>query len=82
MCRYQVDNYSYGSPHTKAFLLLQAHFSRLPLPCVDYITDLKSVLDQSIRIIQVCIVKRKLIYHFTCIIIKILFNQYIFTFRQ
>ncbi|CAL7941276.1 unnamed protein product [Xylocopa violacea] len=52
MCRYQVDNYSYSSPHTKAFLLLQAHFSRLPLPCVDYITDLKSVLDQSIRIIQ------------------------------
>ncbi|XP_060815776.1 activating signal cointegrator 1 complex subunit 3 [Bombus pascuorum] len=55
MCRYQVDNYSYGSPHTKAFLLLQAHFSRLPLPCVDYITDLKSVLDQSIRIIQAMI---------------------------
>lgn len=59
MCRYQVDNYSYNSPHTKAFLLLQAHFSRLPLSCVDYITDLKSVLDQAIRIIQVCIIKKK-----------------------
>ncbi|KAK1135499.1 hypothetical protein K0M31_000088 [Melipona bicolor] len=55
LCRYQVDNYSYGSPHTKAFLLLQAHFSRLPMPCVDYITDLKSVLDQAIRIIQAMI---------------------------
>ncbi|OAD58452.1 Activating signal cointegrator 1 complex subunit 3 [Eufriesea mexicana] len=55
MCRYQVDNYSYNSPHTKAFLLLQAHFSRLSLPCVDYITDLKSVLDQAIRIIQAMI---------------------------
>lgn len=59
MCRYQVDNYSYNSPHTKAFLLLQAHFSRLPLPCVDYFTDLKSVLDQAVRIIQVCIIKKK-----------------------
>ncbi|XP_070529039.1 activating signal cointegrator 1 complex subunit 3 isoform X2 [Cardiocondyla obscurior] len=50
LCRYSVNQYD--SPHTKAFLLLQAHFSRLPLPCTDYITDLKSVLDQAIRIIQ------------------------------
>lgn len=53
MCRYTVDNYSYDSPNTKAFILLQAHFSRLPLPCTDYLTDLKLVLDQAIRIIQV-----------------------------
>lgn len=51
LCRYSTNQYD--SPHTKAFLLLQAHFSRLPLPCTDYITDLKSVLDQAIRIIQV-----------------------------
>lgn len=57
MCRYSIDNYSYDSPNTKAFLLLQAHFARLPLPCTDYITDLKSVLDQAIRIIQVHVVK-------------------------
>lgn len=57
MCRYQVDQYTYDSPNTKAYLLLQAHFSRLPLPCTDYTTDLKSVLDQAIRIIQVCIEK-------------------------
>ncbi|XP_034181076.1 activating signal cointegrator 1 complex subunit obelus [Osmia lignaria lignaria] len=55
MCRYTVNNYTYDSPHTKAFLLLQAHFSRLPLPCTDYTTDLKSVLDQAIRIIQAMI---------------------------
>ena len=54
-CRYQVDRLSYDSPNTKAFLLLQAHFSRLTLPCADYITDLKSVLDQSIRILQAMI---------------------------
>ncbi|KAF7411272.1 hypothetical protein HZH66_000168 [Vespula vulgaris] len=55
MCRYQVDQYTYDSPNTKAYLLLQAHFSRLPLPCTDYTTDLKSVLDQAIRIIQAMI---------------------------
>lgn len=53
MCRYSVDNYSYDSPNTKAFLLLQAHLARLPLPCADYSIDLKLVLDQAIRIIQV-----------------------------
>lgn len=36
-------------------IVLQAHFSRLDLPISDYITDLKSVLDQSIRIIQAMI---------------------------
>ena len=34
---------------------LQAHFSRLELPISDYVTELKSVLDQSIRIIQAMI---------------------------
>lgn len=55
LCRYSVDQYTYDSPHTKTFLLLQAHFSRLPLPCTDYNTDLKSVLDQAIRIVQAMI---------------------------
>lgn len=53
LCRYSTNQYD--SPHTKAFLLLQAHFSRLPLPCTDYITDLKSVLDQAVRIMQAMI---------------------------
>lgn len=35
--------------------ILQAHFSRAELPISDYVTDLKSVLDQSIRIIQAMI---------------------------
>ncbi|KAL8996616.1 MAG: hypothetical protein Q9169_003898 [Polycauliona sp. 2 TL-2023] len=42
-------------PHVKAFLLLQAHFSRVDLPISDYVGDLNSVLDQSIRIIQASI---------------------------
>lgn len=54
-CPIPVESFSYDSPHTKANLLFQAHFSRLSLPCTDYYTDLKSVLDQAIRIIQAMI---------------------------
>ncbi|KAH8912792.1 activating signal cointegrator 1 complex subunit 3 [Coniochaeta sp. PMI_546] len=42
-------------PHVKAFLLLQAHMSRLDLPITDYVGDQTSVLDQAIRIIQASI---------------------------
>ncbi len=42
-------------PHVKAFLLLQAYFSRIDLPISDYVGDLTSVLDQSIRIVQASI---------------------------
>ncbi|KAF2598132.1 hypothetical protein F2Q68_00012454 [Brassica cretica] len=53
--RYRVDNNHLDDPHTKANLLFQAHFSQLALPISDYNTDLKSVLDQSIRILQAMI---------------------------
>jgi replicative superfamily II helicase len=43
------------SPHVKAFLLLQAHLSRSDMPIPDYVTDLKSVLDRTIRLIQTMI---------------------------
>ncbi|KAK1273205.1 hypothetical protein QJS04_geneDACA008017 [Acorus gramineus] len=52
---YTVDKHRLDDPHVKANLLFQAHFSQLELPSSDYITDLKSVLDQSIRIIQAMI---------------------------
>ncbi|KAF9171872.1 hypothetical protein BGX20_006778 [Mortierella sp. AD010] len=45
---------SYGSPHAKSFLLLQAYFERMKLPVADFITDTVSVLDQSVRVLQVC----------------------------
>ncbi|KAJ3337146.1 activating signal cointegrator 1 complex subunit [Gonapodya sp. JEL0774] len=46
----------YDSPHVKAFLLLEAHMERLQiLPCADYVTDSKTVLDSSVRIIQAMI---------------------------
>lgn len=52
MCPIKVAKDKLDSPHIKANLLLQAHLSRVPLPITDYITDTKSVLDQSIRVIQ------------------------------
>uniref|UniRef100_A0AAQ5X6T8 Activating signal cointegrator 1 complex subunit 3 n=1 Tax=Amphiprion ocellaris TaxID=80972 RepID=A0AAQ5X6T8_AMPOC len=48
----QVNPNSYDSPHTKTHLLLQAHFSHAQLPCSDYTTDTKTVLDNAIRICQ------------------------------
>ncbi|CAG0888066.1 unnamed protein product [Darwinula stevensoni] len=52
LCRIPVDRLTLDSPHTKAHLLFQAHFSRLELPCSDYHTDLKSLLDEVLRILQ------------------------------
>ena len=43
------------NPHVKTFVLLQAHFSRIDLPISDYIGDLNSILDQSIRVVQASI---------------------------
>ncbi|KAL4657484.1 activating signal cointegrator 1 complex subunit 3 [Arapaima gigas] len=48
----EVNPHSYDSAHTKTHLLLQAHFSRSSLPCSDYGTDTKTVLDSAIRICQ------------------------------
>lgn len=39
------------SPHVKAFVLLQAQFARIVMP-VDYVTDLKSTMDNAVRVIQ------------------------------
>jgi activating signal cointegrator complex subunit 3 len=45
----------FDSPHLKTNLLIQYHLSRLEFPRVDYVTDLKSCLDQIVRIIQALI---------------------------
>ncbi|XP_024368754.1 DExH-box ATP-dependent RNA helicase DExH14 isoform X1 [Physcomitrium patens] len=50
--RWPVDMRALDDPHVKTNLLLQAHFSRIDLPVSDYVTDTKSVLDQSIRVLQ------------------------------
>ncbi|KAI7898946.1 Sec63 Brl domain-containing protein, partial [Cokeromyces recurvatus] len=43
------------SPHVKAYVLVQAHVSRLELPSSDYITDQITVLDSAIRFCQAMI---------------------------
>nr|XP_060609072.1 activating signal cointegrator 1 complex subunit 3 [Anolis sagrei ordinatus] len=48
----EVNPHSFDSAHTKTHLLMQAHFEHASLPCPDYVTDTKTVLDQSIRICQ------------------------------
>jgi len=50
--RWPVNARAFDSAHTKTHLLLQAHLERLSLPVSDYYTDLKSVLDQTIRVLQ------------------------------
>lgn len=50
--QFPIDLATVESPHTKAFILLQCHFDRVPFPVVDFYTDTKSVLDQAIRILQ------------------------------
>ena len=45
----------FDSPHLKTNLLIQYHLSRLDFPRVDYVTDLKSCLDQIIRVVQALI---------------------------
>ena len=50
-----MGNMPMWDPHIKAFLLLQAYFSRINLPITDYVGDQNSVLDQSIRIVQASI---------------------------
>ncbi|XP_041352458.1 activating signal cointegrator 1 complex subunit 3-like [Gigantopelta aegis] len=47
-----LDLYAYDSSHTKTQILLHAHFNQTQLPSTDYFTDTKSVLDQTIRILQ------------------------------
>ena len=53
-----MDALSLDSSNVKAFLLLQAHMTRLTLPNTDYLTDTKSVLDQTIRILQVRLLQK------------------------
>jgi activating signal cointegrator complex subunit 3 len=45
----------YSSAAVKCYLLFQCHLFNLPLPLSDYATDLKSLLDQAIRIFQAMI---------------------------
>merc|ERR1711871_1047606 len=51
-CPWEVDEFAMDDPHTKTFLLLQAHREGLQLPIQDYKTDTHSVLQQVPRIVN------------------------------
>lgn len=55
--RLPVDTRRADDPHVKAHLLLQAHMARLPPPISDYLTDTRGVLDNSIRLAQVMVLR-------------------------
>lgn len=52
------------SSNVKTHLLFQAHLSNAKMPCSDYITDLKSALDNALRLLQamldICVVNNYL----------------------
>ena len=50
--RWPIDKRVADDPHAKTNLLIQAHLSGLQLPISDYVTDTKTVLDNSLRILQ------------------------------
>lgn len=56
--RYKVDDWHLplGDAHVKAFLLVQGHLGHLKMPISDYVNDTITVLDSSIRIMQVRLV--------------------------
>ncbi|KMP09728.1 ATP-dependent DNA helicase MER3 [Coccidioides immitis RMSCC 2394] len=45
---------TYDSPHFKAFVLLQAHFSRMQLP-IDLGRDLEVILDKVLNLLSACV---------------------------
>lgn len=56
--RYKVEDWDthLGDAHVKAFLLVQGHLSHSKMPISDYVNDTITVLDSSIRILQVCLI--------------------------
>lgn len=50
----KLDTVDFNSPHFKAFLLLQAHFARMPLPS-DLASDQLSILPRTINLLSACV---------------------------
>jgi Sec63 Brl domain len=53
--RWPINVRHADDPHCKASLLLQAHLGGVALPISDYVTDTKTVLDNSLRVLQAMI---------------------------
>lgn len=55
LIRFAPPMHLVDKPNCKAEILIQSHLSRLVLPVSDYITDTRTVLDNSMRILQAII---------------------------
>jgi hypothetical protein len=64
--QWPVNQYAYDSPHSKTSLLFQAHFAHLKFWIPDYLTDLKSVLDQVPRRFYAISIVLREYYSFVC----------------
>ena len=52
LVQWAPDESTMGDSHTKTNLMFQAHMQHLSLPISDYVNDTKSVLDQSLRVLN------------------------------
>ncbi|PVU92630.1 hypothetical protein BB561_003719 [Smittium simulii] len=50
--KFPVHKTDFLDPKLKTNLLIQYHMSRMDLPCTDFITDSRTILDSSIRVLQ------------------------------
>lgn len=55
ICPLKADPSKMDSAQEKTFLLFQAHIFRLPVPIRDFVTDTKTVVDSSVRMIHAMI---------------------------
>ncbi len=66
---------SFDSPHTKAFLLLQAYFEGCSLPISDFHTDTLTVFDQVGRVLAALVDAASELGHLGCALGLMRFNQ-------
>ncbi len=66
---------SFDSPHTKAFLLLQAYFEGCPLPISDFYMDTRTVFDQVGRVLGALVDAASELAHLGCALGFMKLNQ-------
>ena len=58
-----IDAPKWTDPHTKVNALLQSHLSRANVPSGDLAADQRTVLQQTTRLLQVCLAPQVLLPH-------------------
>ncbi len=73
--RWHISSDSFDSPHTKAFILLQAYFEGCPLPISDFHTDTLTVFDQVGRVLGALVDAASELGHLGCALGLMKLNQ-------